>query len=164
MRQVIDRIGNDLEEHRFAAADAVARVAKEHGEFRTIVNGHYFEDSSDWFQAGQQSYWDCPGISFGKGVRRCNELYLAGVASIRDLELAGRGFVNAVSGVVGNANTRAKRSLVATSKLFDKDCRRLDKHLKRIKVHRRDCLEVLLCLHRQGLPGGVCKVVFDCLV
>ncbi len=97
-------------------------------------------------------------------MRRSNELYLAGVASLHDLETSGRGFIEAVGALVERARPESKRNLVRTSKMFDKDCRRLERQLKRVKVCQRDCLDVLLCLRQKGLPGGLGDQVLAFLV
>ena len=164
LRKIVDSIGMDLEEHRCAADAVVAEVRRKHGEFRTHVNGHFFEHSSDWFKGGEQIYWDCPGISFGKGVRRNNSLHLAGVASIHDLEVSGRRFIEAVDCLVEQARPEAKTGLVKTKREFDKDCRRLACHLKRVKVCARDRINVLLCLQRKGLPAALAPCVLRYLV
>ncbi len=96
-------------------------------------------------------------------MRRSNELYLAGVASLHDLETSGRGFIEAVGALVERARPESKRSLCRTSKMFDKDCQRLERQLKRVKVCPRDRLDVLLCLRRKGLPGVLGRPVLDYL-
>ena len=119
---------------------------------------------TDWFQNGQDIYWDCPSISFGRGIRRSNKLYLAGVASIHDIERSGRGFIEAVNNLVEKARPKSKKNIVRTAKLFDKDCQRLERQLKRVKICPRDRLEVLLCLRRKGLPNALGGTVLDFLV
>lgn len=164
LRQILENVSMDLEEHRWAADAAMAEVRRKHGDFRTYVNGYFFENSSDWFKSGKQIYWDCPAISFGKGVRRDNSLYLAGVASIHDLEASGRRFIEAVDCLVEKARPQSKIALVKSSRTFDKDCRRLERHLKRVKVCARDRINVLLCLQRKGVPAVLAPRVLSYLV
>ena len=97
-------------------------------------------------------------------MRRCNKLYLAGVASIHDLETSGRAFIAAVENLSETVPPKAKRDLVRIAKTFDKDCQRLERQLKRIKVCPRDRLDVLLCLQRVGVPNAVGRSVLAFLV
>ena len=124
LRHAVDQISRDLEGHRCAADRTVAEIVRKYGEFWTLVNGSYFEDATDWFRSGNDIYWDCPDIVFGRGVRRSNKLYLAGVASIHDLEMSGRAFIAAVDNLAETAPPKAKRDLVRTAEVFDKDCQR----------------------------------------
>ena len=138
LRQALDQVCSGLEEHRWAAEATVVDVAKKHGSFRAEVNGFHFEDAAEWFKTGNDIYYDCPSISVGKGVRRSNALYLQGVACIREVERSGKCFADAVLRTVDGAQPNAKRSLVKTTRLFDKDCETLERALKRVKVRRRD--------------------------
>ena len=164
LRQALDQVCSGLEEHRWAAEATVADVAKKHGSFRADVNGFRFEDAAGWFKTGNDIYYDCPSISVGKGVRRSNTLYLQGVACIREVERCGKCFADAVLRTVEGARPKAKRSLVKTTKLFDKDCETLERALKRVKVRRRDREEFFLCMQRKGLPAPVAEMVFEYLV
>jgi len=164
LRITIEQISRGLEGHRWAADRTVEEVARKYGDLRIHVNGYYFEGSTDWFRSGKDIYWDCPDIVFGRGVRRSNKLYLAGVASIHDLETSGRAFIAAVDNLVQTALPKAKRDLVRTAEVFDKDCQRLERQLKRVKVCARDRLDVLLCLQRQGLPSALGRSVLCFLV
>ena len=118
----------------------------------------------DWFRSGKEIYRDCPEVVFSKGVRRCNKLYLAGVASIHDLEMSGRAFIAAVENLTETVPPKAKRDLVRTAETFDKDCQRLERQLKRVKVCPQDRLEVLLCLQRKSVPSVVGRSVLAFLV
>ena len=164
LRHAVDQISRDLEEHRCAADRTVAEIVRKYSDFRILVNGSYFEDATDWFRSGNEIYWDCPDIVFARGVRRCNKLYLAGVASIHDLETSGRAFIAAVENLSETVPPKAKRDLVRIAKTFDKDCQRLERQLKRIKVCPRDRLDVLLCLQRVGVPNAVGRSVLAFLV
>ena len=164
LRQALDQVCSGLEEHRWAAEATVADVAKKHGSFRADVNGFHFEDAAEWFKTGNDIYYDCPSISVGKGVRRSNTLYLQGVACIREVERSGKCFADAVLRTVEGARPKAKRSLVKTTKLFDKDCETLERALKRVKVRRRDREQFFLCMQRKGLPAPVAEMVFEYLV
>ncbi len=163
LRRVLCDLGRDLDDHCWAADLTIHDVRKRYGDFRTHVNGHFFEDSCEWFQNGQDIYYDCPSISFGRGIRRSHKLYLAGVASLHDLERSGRGFANAVNQLVEKVRPKSKPNLLRKAKLFDKDCQRLDRQLKRIKICNRDRINVLLCLGRQGMPGPLGGLVLDFL-
>ena len=153
LRRVLDDITRELDDHRWAVGITIRDVAKRYGDFRTFVNGCFFEDAADWFRNGQYIYWDCPSISFGRGIRRSHELYIAGVASFHDVERSGHGFLEAVNDLVEKVRPKSKPNLVRKTKLFDKDCQRLGRQLRRIKVCPRDRIQVLLCLRRKGLPG-----------
>ena len=59
---------------------------------------------------------------------------------------------------------KAKRDLVRTAETFDKDCQRLQRHLKRVKVCPQDRLDVLLCLQRKGVPNVIGWSVLTLLV
>ena len=128
------------------------------------MNGHYFEGATHWFRSGIEIYQDCPDIVFSRGVRRCNKLYLAGVASIHDLETSGRAFIAAAESPAETVPPKAKRDLVRTAETFDKDCQRLERQLKRVKVCPHDRLDVLLCLQRKGVPNAVGLSVLSFLV
>ena len=58
----------------------------------------------------------------------------------------------------------AKRRLDHAAKVFEKDCKRVERHLKRVKVCKKHVYDVLLCLHRWGIPGGTPRVVLEFLV
>ena len=141
----------------------ITDVARKHGEFCAEVNGYYFEKAADWFRS-TDNYSNSPKIRIGKYVRRSQALYLAGVASIHDVERSGRAFAHAVTQVVAIVRPKAKANLVRTTKVFDKDCQRLERALKQVKVCARDRLELLLCLQRKGLPSPVATSVFEFLV
>ena len=164
LRQALDQVCSGLEEHRWAVEAFVADVAKKHGSFRADVNGFHFEDVGEWFKTGTDIYYDCPSSSVGKGVRRSNTLYLQGVACIRDVGRCGKSFADAVLRTVEGVRPKAKRSLVKTTKLFDKDCETLERALKRVKVRRRDRVEFVLCMQRKGLPAPVAELVLEYLV
>ena len=164
LRQALDQVSVSLEEHRWAADATIANVAKKHGPFRAAVNGYHFEDASDWFRTGTGLYYDCPSISVSKSVRRSKTLYLEGVASIRDVERCGKGFADAVTRIVEEVRPKAKGSLVKRAKLFDKDCQRLERALKRVTICRRDRLAFHLCMQRKGLPAPLADAVLEYLV
>ena len=164
LRHTIEQLSGDLEIHRRTADQTIAEIARKHGDFCLYVGGHYFEGATDWFRSGREIYRDCPDIVFSKGVRRCNKLYLAGVASIHDLETTGRAFIAAVENLSQTMPSRAKRDLVRTAETFDKDCQRLERQLKRVRVCARDRVDVLLCLQRTGLPGALGRTVMSYLV
>ena len=165
LRHTIEQVCRGLDPPRRAADQTISEIARKYGDFCIYVNGQCFEGATDWFQSGKEIYRDCPEIAFGKGVRRCNKLYLAGVSSIHDLETSGRAFIAAVlENLAESVPSRAKRDLVRTARTFDKDCQRLERQLKRVKVCPRDCLDVLLCLRRKGVPSAVGRQVLGFLV
>ena len=163
LRQALNQVSKHLEQHRWAADVTITDVARKHGEFCAEVNGYYFEKAADWFRS-TDNYSNSPKIRIGKYVRRSQALYLAGVASIHDVERSGRAFAHAVTQVVAIVRPKAKANLVRTTKVFDKDCQRLERALKQVKVCARDRLELLLCLQRKGLPSPVATSVFEFLV
>ena len=165
LRHTIEQLCRDLEAPRRAADQTISEIARKYGDFCIYENGQYFEGATDWFRSGNEIYRDCPAIAFGKGVRRCNKLYLAGVASIHELETSGRAFIAAaVENLADAVPSEAKRNLVRTAKTFDKDCQRLERQLKRVKVCPQDRLDVMLCLQRQGVPSAVGQLVLRFLV
>ena len=108
-------------------------------------------------------YFDDSGALFDKGSRRSNKLFLAGLHSMHEFETSGRCFIDAVHNLVARARPKAKRDLVRTAKLFDKDCRRLEKQLKRIQIRQEDLLGVLMCLWKRGLPCVIGRSVLTYL-
>ncbi len=62
LRRLLDDLALDLEDHRWAADLTIHDVAKRYGDFRTWVNGCFFEGATEWLQNGQEIYWDCPSI------------------------------------------------------------------------------------------------------
>ena len=98
-------------------------------------------------------------------MRRGNKLYLAGVTFIHDLETSGRAFIAAALENLAEAvPSKARRDLVRTARTFDKDCQRLERQLKLVKVCPRDRLDVLLCLRRKGVPSAVGRLVLGFLM
>ena len=164
VKQILADMGRDLLEHRYAADELIREVAKRHGDFRTWVNGFFFEHPKDWFQSRGDKYWDCPTISFGRGVKRSHTLRLAGLGSLRAMETGGRRFAEAVTHLVEQKRPKSKPNLVKKQKLFEKDCRRLGRQLGRTQVDQRDRLNVLLCLRRGGLPATAGQLVSQFLV
>ena len=163
LRVALQQVSKDLEQHRWAADVTITDLAREHGTFAAQVNGYNFERAADWFRTAD-GYSDCPKIRIGKHVRRSNALFLAGVASIHDVERNGRAFADAVTQIVSRVRPKAKDNLIRTTKVFDKDCRRLERALRQVKVCRRDRAEVLLCLQRKGLPAPLATAVLEFLV
>ena len=165
LRLALEQVCSGLEEHRWAAEASVADVAKKYGDaFCADVNGYHFDDVADVFKSGTDMYYDCPSICVGKGVHRSHALYLQGVACIRDVETCGKSFAEAVLRAVDGVRPKAKRSLVRTTKRFDKDCGTLQRALKRVKIRRRDRVDFFLCMQRKGLPAPVAEMVLDYLV
>ena len=164
VKRILADMDYDLLEHRYVADEVVRDVARHHGDFRTWVNGFFFEDPKDWFQPRGDKYWDCPSISFGRGVKRSHTLRLAGLGSLREMETGGKRFAEAGAHLVQQKRPKSKPDLVKKQKLFEKDCRRLEGQLGRTQVDRRDRMNVLLCLGRQGLPAPAGALVLRFLV
>ena len=163
LRVALQQVSKDLEQHRWAADVTITDLAREHGTFRGQVNGYHFERPADWFRS-VDGYSDCPKIRIDKHVRRNKCLFLAGVASIHDVERSGRAFAESVTQIVSRVRPKAKDNLVRTAKLFDKDCRRLERALRQVKICTRDRAEVLLCLQHKGLPAHLATAVLEFLV
>ena len=163
LRVALRQASRDLEQHRWTADVTITDLAREHGAFSAQVNGYHLEKAADWFRSAD-GYSDCPKIRMGKRVRRSKSLFLAGVASIHDVERSGRAFAESVTQIVSRVRPKAKDNLVRTSKLFDKDCQRLERALQQVKVCTRDRAEVLLCLQRKGLPAPLATAVLHFLV
>ena len=128
---------------------------------RNLFSSHALH--ADWFRSAD-GFSDCPKIRIDKHVRRNKSLFLAGVASIHDVERSGRAFAESVTQIVSRVRPKAKDNLVRTAKLFDKDCRRLERALRQVKICTRDRAEVLLCLQRKGLPAPLATAVLEFLV
>ena len=152
LRRVFAQTAKALENHRWSAELAVFAVAEKYGDFRVHAHGLVLNEPAEWFRPREILYFDQSGALFSKGSRRSKQILLAGLHSMHELEASGRCFINAVHKLVDRVRPKAKRDLVRTAKLFDKDCRRLAKELARVQVSMRDRMDVLLCLQRRGLP------------
>ena len=150
---------------QYEARCCLYRIVWRHGEFRGSVNGWWFEDpEKELFQSDARKYHDCPEYVFGRGIRRDHELPLFGLASIHCVETRGRAFLGAAERLVKATIPGAKRRLDRAAKVFEKDCKRVERHLKKVKVCKKHVYDVLLCLHRWGIPGGAPRVVLEFLV
>ena len=47
LRQLLADMGRDLVDHRYIADEVIRGIARDHGDFRTWVNGFFFENSKD---------------------------------------------------------------------------------------------------------------------
>ena len=99
-----------------------------------------------------------------RGIRRDHELPLFGLASIRNVEARGRAFLEAAGRLVKAIIPGAKRRLDHAAKVFEKDCKRVQRHLKKVKVCKKHVYDVLLCLQRWGIPGRTLRLVREFLV
>ena len=99
-----------------------------------------------------------------RGIRRDHELPLFGLASIHSVETRGRAFLEAAGRLVKATIPGAKRRLDHAAKVFEKDCKRVERHLKKVKVCSRHKFDVLLCLQRWGIPGGSPRLVLEFLL
>ena len=164
-RQAVDTVCNGLETVRYEAEVCLQTVVREHGAFRGIINGFFFESpENNLFTGDAQRYHDCPEYTFGKGIKREKMLPLAGIGSIHVLEACGRSFITAASRLAEATAPRGKRRLNHTAKVFDSDCRRIDRQLKRIKVDPAQKAHAVLCLLRSGLPTESASIVLSFLV
>ena len=164
-RKAVEDICTDLDSVQYEARCCLYKIVRRHGEFRGSVNGWWFEDpEKDLFQSDARKYHDCPEYMFGRGIRRDHELPLFGLASIHCVETRGRAFLEAAEKLVKATIPGAKRRLDHAAKVFEKDCKRVERHLKRVKVCSRHKFEVLLCLQRWGIPGGSPRLVLEFLL
>ena len=109
LRVALRQASRDLEQHRWAADVTITDLAREHGAFSAQVNGYHFEKAADWFRSAD-GYSDCPKIRIGKHVRRSNYLFLAGVASIHDVERSGRAFAESVTKTSSREYSRRRKT------------------------------------------------------
>ncbi len=155
----------DLDSVQYEARCCLYKIVRRHGEFRGSVNGWWFEDpEKDLFQSDARKYHDCPEYVFGRGIRRDHELPLFGLASIHSVETRGRAFLEAAGRLVKATIPGAKRRIDHAEKVFEKDCKRVERHLKKVKVCSRHKFDVLLCLQRWGIPGGSPRLVLEFLL
>ena len=136
-----------------------------HVAFRCAINGFFFENpEDDLFKSDAQRYHDCPEYIFGKGIKREKVMPLAGIGSIHALETRGRSFITAAEQLVEATTPRGKRRLEQTAKVFDSDCKRVDRQLKRVRVDPNQKAHAVLCLLRAGLPKESASIVLSFLV
>ena len=149
-RRVVDTIVGDLEECRCEADQCLVDFTKQYGTFRGFINGFFFDSSGELFQNDPDRYWDCPEYMISQGCQRKKIMKLTELACIHILETSGRSFLAAVDAL--GSETSNKWKLHETTKVFEKDCQRMRKQLKRIKICPKQKLGVLLCLQHVGLP------------
>eukprot|EP00959_Pyramimonas_sp_CCMP1952_P149826 3134773-Pyramimonas_sp.AAC.1 len=106
---------------------------------------------------------NCPEYIVGKGIKREKVMPLAGVGSIHALETRGRSFITAAEQLVV-ATSRGKRRLEQTAKVFDCDCKRVNRQLKRVRVDPSQKAHAVSCLLRAGLPKESASIVLSFLV
>ena len=80
------------------------------------------------------------------------------------METKGRAFLGAAGRLVKATIPGAKRRLDHAAKVFEKDCKRVERHLKKVKVCKKDVDDVVLCLQRWGIPGGAPWLVLEFMV
>ena len=164
-RQAVDNLCNDLEAVQYEVEVCLHRIVREHGAFRGIVNGFYFENPEDnLFKSDAERYHDCPEYTFGRGIKREKVMPLAGIGSIHVLETCGRSFITAAERLVEATTPRGKRQLDHTAKVFESDCKRVDRQLERVKVDPQHKAHALLCLMRVGLAKESAGLVLSFLV
>ena len=164
-RKAVEDICTDLDSVQYEARCCLYKIVRRHGEFRGSVNGWWFEDpEKDLFQSDARKYHDCPEYIFGRGIKRDHELPLFGLASIHSVETRGRAFLEAAGRLVKATIPGAKRRLDHAAKAFEKDCKRVERHLKKVKVCKKDVYDVVLCLQRWGIPGGTPWLVLEFMV
>ena len=165
LRKAVEDICVDLDPVQYQANRCLHEVVKKRGPFHAAVNGWWFDDLEEQlFKSNPQWYHDCPEISMGRNIRRDHELPLFRLASLHCVETRGRAFLEAAGKLVEATIPEAKKRLHSVSKVFEKDCRRVKRQLKRVRVCSKLKLEVLLCLHRWGIPGGNAWFVLEYLV
>ena len=163
-RQAVDDVCRGLEVVRDEVELCLFKIVREHGGFRGLVNGWFFEGEETLFKKDPARYHDCPSWQIGRGIKRSKVLSLAGVGSIHDIETTGRSFLIAANRLADVASPEAKRRLESVEKAFAHDCQKVLKRLKKVKVDPSHKLGVLLCLQRLGLPRENASLVLDFLV
>lgn len=162
LRQILKQTATTLENHRWSAEITVFALAEKYGSFRAQVQGSVLNDPAEWFRPGEIKYFD--DSMFDKSSRRNKQLFLIGVHSMFEIETSGKCFVKAVHELVGRVRPKAQKHLLRTAKVFEKDCKRLEHHLKRVRVCQQDRFNVLLCLRRRHLPHELAQSVLEYLV
>ena len=89
---------------------------------------------------------------------------MAGIGSIHVLEASGRSFLIAAERLVEATTPRGKRQLDHTAKVFESNCKRVKRQLKRVKVDPVQKDQAMLCLLHVGLPKGSAHLVLSFLV
>ena len=164
-RQAVDALCGDLDTVRLELELCLHRITKEHGGFRGIINGWWFENPEETlFKKDGERYYDCPTYQFGRGIKRRKIMPLAGVGYTRQLESTGQSFLVAANRLADVAAPDAKKRLDHAGRAFTQDCKRVQKQLKRVKVETQHKIDVLMCLRRVGLPGENAVIVLAFLV
>ena len=71
LRLAVDTLCGDLEAVRCEVEGCLLRITKEHGTFRTWMNGHFFESPEvDLFKCSAERYHDCPEYVIGPSIAR----------------------------------------------------------------------------------------------
>ena len=131
-RQAIDTMCSDLEEYRRRADVCSVNFFKQYGAFQGFVNGFFFNSPCEMFQSNPEKYWDIPEYSISTDCQRKKIMNLVELAYIHVLETSGRSFVKAVHMHLDKVDN--KRKLEQTMKDFEKNCQRVQRQLKRIKI------------------------------
>ena len=166
-RQTIDSICRDLDECRRLGDVCSIEFMKQYGQFRGFINGHFFNSPTEMFQNAPDKYWDCPEYTISSDCHRRKVLDLAEIACMHTLETSGQALIAAVSALMEGPHTRdrgSKRPLDETTKVFEKDCQRMRRQLKRIKICQKQKVAVHLCLQRVGLPRVISTTILEYLV
>ena len=89
---------------------------------------------------------------------------LTELACIHTLETSGRAFLAAVAALLEGTQPSSTRKLDTTTKIFEKDCERMQRQLKRSKICSKQKFDALLCLQRVGLPRETSTSILRFLV
>ena len=162
LRRTIESIIGDLEECRCKADQCLDDFTKQYGCFRGVINGFVFDSSGELFQNAPDRYWDCPEYMISQGCQRKKIMNLAELACIHILETSGRSYLASVA-ALGTGTSNAWK-LDETTKVFEKDCQRMQKQLKRIQICHKQKVGVLLCLRHVGLPREMSATILKFLL
>ena len=157
LQHAIDSICQDVEEGRRIAERILTEFIQKHGPFRGVINGFVFDSPTELFQSSLEKYWDCPEYTISNECQRTKRLNLTSVACLHILEPTGKNFLASVGNLLDVPPASTKRKL-------EKDCERMQRHLKRIKICPRQKLGVLLCLQHVGFPRETSSAILQFLV
>ena len=157
LQHAVDSICQDVEEGRKIAERILAEFTQRHGAFRGVINGFVFNSPTELFQSSPDKHWDCPEYTISNDCQRRKSLNLTSVACLHILEPTGKIFLASVGSLLDVPQASTKKKL-------EKDCERMQRHLKRIKICPKQKVGVLLCLQHVGLPRETSSAILQFLV
>ena len=157
MRQAQDRGGGALEENHWAADVLIVEVVEKYGAFWAGVNGHVFDDASDWARNRTNLHHGCPSICLSIGVRRSQTF--GRCCMHPGAEGCGEVIADAAAKFVETTRPTAQGSHVRRATVFVTNCQKLERELTRVNMRSRDCVAFLVRMRREGLPAPLAEAV-----